>query len=70
MKTGDIVLIADDGLPRNQWKLGLVNEVFPDSDGLIRKVKLLVGDPCLGKPLNQRKFLERPVHKLILLVEN
>jgi len=69
LQVGDIVLIVDDDVPRCQWKLGKVHEVFADSDGLIRKVKILVGDPCLGKAFSQRKFLERPVHKVVLLVE-
>jgi hypothetical protein len=70
LQVGDIVLITDDDLPRCQWKLGRIHEVFPDCDGLIRKVKILVGDPCLGKTFSDRKFLERPIHKVVLLLEN
>ncbi|XP_060805706.1 uncharacterized protein LOC132902874 [Amyelois transitella] len=33
---GDLVVIADDQLPRNQWPLGRVDQVFPGKDGLIR----------------------------------
>jgi hypothetical protein len=69
----DIVLIADDGLPRCQWKLGRIVEVYPGKDGLVRKVKLVLGDLGLakdGKRTKAHKFLERPVQKLILLMEN
>ncbi len=31
--TGDVVLIQDVQLPRNQWVLGRVEEVFPSEDG-------------------------------------
>ncbi|KAK3715773.1 hypothetical protein QZH41_002282 [Actinostola sp. cb2023] len=34
LQTGAIVLIADDNVPRNQWVLGRVINVFPGADGL------------------------------------
>ena len=73
MKTGDVVLISDESLPRSQWKLGRVAEVYPGSDGKVRKVKVLVGDPGLtnsGIRTKASKFLDRPINKLALLVEN
>ena len=59
---GDIVSLHDDDLPRNQWPLGRVTKVFPSKDGRIRKVQLLLTRD------GRRKFLERPVHKTILLL--
>jgi len=70
---GDIVLLVDESLPRCQWKLGRVTEVFPGPDGFVRRVNVVQGDPSLsddGRRKNQLKVFERPVHKLILLVEN
>ena len=61
-REGDLVLLLDDGLPRNQWPLAQVTEVFPRKDGLVRKVQLSVVQD--GK----RKQLERPIHKLVLLL--
>ena len=72
MQKDDIALIMDDAIPRCQWKLGRVVDTYPDSDGLVRKVKLQLGDPALsskGIPASKPKFLERPVHKLVMLVE-
>ena len=72
IKTGDIVLIDDDSLPRNHWKLGRIEEVIPSKDLQIRKAKILVGDPCLdknGKRIKTPSYLERPIHKLVLLLE-
>jgi len=73
LQTGDIVLIVDDGLPRCQWKLGRIAETWPGSDDLVRKVKVLLGDPGLsarGTRVSDPKYVERPIHKVVLLVEN
>ena len=40
LRVEDVVLVVDENLPRNQWALGRVIEIFPDSHGLTRKVKL------------------------------
>ena len=61
-RVGDIVLLQDDDLPRNQWPLARVTKVFPSKDGRIRKVQLL---PTRE---GRRKILERPIHKTILLL--
>ena len=61
-REGDIVLLQDDDLPRNQWPLTLVTKVFPSKDGCIRKVQLLLTRE------GRWKFLERPIHKTILLL--
>ena len=55
-------MLQDDDLPRNQWLLARVIEVLPSKDGRIRKVQILLVQD--GK----RKLLERPIHKLILLL--
>ena len=46
--SGDVV--TDSG----QWKLGIVDELFPGSDGVIRAVKLRAG----------KSYLERPIQRL------
>ena len=56
---GDIVLVKDIDLPRNQWPLGRIVRANPDDDGLVRRVKVKT----------QSSVLERSVHKLVLLVE-
>ena len=72
LKVGDVVLIKDDQVNRNQWKLGRVVEVKFSDDGFVRSCKLLVGDSSLdrlGKRVRSVSYLERPINKLILLVE-
>ena len=73
MQVGDIVLLKDDNQPRNCWRLGPVVETCEDTDGLIRKVKLALAEPNItskGKRNDPLTVLERPIHKLVLLVES
>lgn len=37
-KVGDLVIMKDANLPRGQWCKALVQETFPDSDGVVRQV--------------------------------
>ncbi|KAL4008001.1 hypothetical protein ACER0C_001853 [Sarotherodon galilaeus] len=70
-KINDIVLLQEDCLPRNQWKLAKVVEVTPGADGRVRKVKLLIGDSTRDNKVKHttKTILERPIHKTILLLE-
>jgi hypothetical protein len=73
LQSGDIVIITENNVARNQWKIARVEETFPDEDGMVRKVKLAIGDRELdtkGKRIHPQAYLERPIHKLILLLEN
>ncbi|XP_055958725.1 uncharacterized protein LOC130014010 [Patella vulgata] len=68
---GDIVLLIDDSLPRNQWSVCRVVETYPDADNHVRKVKLYIGNKYLnsdGKCVIPPVYLERPVQKLVLLL--
>lgn len=57
LKKGDIVLVKDECNPRCQWPLARVNQIYPSEDGLVRKVKVMIGSSTY----------DRPVHKLVLL---
>ena len=59
VKLNDIVMMMDDDSPRSSWKIARVIETYPGRDGRVRKVKL---------KLSIGSDLERPVHKLIVLV--
>ncbi|XP_034058377.1 uncharacterized protein LOC117537302 isoform X2 [Gymnodraco acuticeps] len=67
----DIVILRDDNLPRNEWKLARVVETHPGTDGLVRKLKLLVSNTTLdkGKPHTRLVYLERPIHKVVTLLQ-
>ena len=60
-KVGDVVLVRDVNLARNKWPLGRIVKVYPSSDGLVRKARVLITDD--GK----RSLLDRPIHKLVLI---
>lgn len=54
---------------RQKW----VEETYPSDDGLVRKVKLAVGDSTLdnkGRRKRPISYIDRPVHKLVLLLSN
>jgi len=55
VKVDDVVIIKDEGLPRNQWRLARVVETYPSDDALVRKVKLLVAD---SSHLQMRKEIQ------------
>ena len=72
LEVGDIVIVKDNTLARNNWKLGKIVEALPDDDGLVRKVKVMMSDSSLdrkGKRTKALSILERPVHGLVLLLE-
>ena len=64
-KVGDLVIIKEKGLPRNEWATGKITEVMPNNDNLVRRV--------IVQPL-KRKYQkttpaprERAIHDLVLL---
>ena len=72
MEVGDVVLICDENLARNDWRLARIVETFTSSDNLVRSVKLRLASSELdhhGKRTSDPTTLVRPVHKLILVIE-
>ncbi|XP_032402158.1 uncharacterized protein LOC116709857 [Xiphophorus hellerii] len=71
LKIGDVVMEKMDDLPRNEWRLARVMDVVTDKDGLVRKVKIRFGERKMENGQSSRKLsiVERPVQKLILLLE-
>ena len=58
-RVGDVVLVCDDNAPRNDWRRGIVTEVFASRDGHIRSAKLKIGK----KTDSADSFLVRPIHQ-------
>jgi hypothetical protein len=67
LEVGDIVLLKDDNLPRNLWPMCRVEKLLPSNDGFVRRV--IVRLASREKHSSKRVTLERPIHKLILLME-
>ena len=72
IQVNDVVLVKDDERPRNQCQLAEVIEVFPGSNNHVRKVKVAMSAQLSnsGKCDGPLTVFERPVNKLVLLVEN
>ena len=67
----DIVIVKDDSLPRNCWQLARISSVDQSKDGLVRTVQVTLGDASIGadgKRTRPIRTLERPIHKLVLLL--
>lgn len=65
IKQGDIVLLRDKQLYRNDWPVGVITKTFPSSDSRVRKVELRLirnGQPVvLSRPINEIVLLHSPV---------
>ena len=60
------VILLKRGSERNKWPMAIIEDVIPDYNGIVRSVKLRI------EKLNrddQNQILERPAHKIVLLVE-
>ena len=63
----DIVLLRPEA-DLNRWPMARIVHVYSDSKGNVRSVRLLLG--ASDKSDNSTRYLERPVNKLVVLVEN
>ena len=61
----DIVLLRDPACKRSEWPFGIITEVFPGSDGLVRRVAVRVPGKR-GSAGGSGRFL-RHVSQLVLL---
>ena len=73
LTTGDLDLIQDSNLVRGLWRLGIVSNTFPGSDVKVRKVELQYKNPKKGESVTKYRgrgyvTIERPVHRLVLLI--
>ena len=60
LRVGDVVLIKQENTARNVWPLARIVEVYPDAKGFVRSVKLRTATTTL----------DRPISKLVLILEN
>lgn len=73
IEKGDIVMLIEDNVPRNQWAYGMVEETDIGSDGKVRRVKVRMANPGIdskGKEIFAASTLERPIQKVILLQQH
>ncbi|XP_043245891.1 uncharacterized protein LOC122393710 [Amphibalanus amphitrite] len=55
---GDLILLAEDGVPRGHWPLGRVIEVFPGRDGRVRSARVRVRGGIVHRPARKLCLLE------------
>ena len=65
LKKGDVVLVQDSNVVWGEWKMAIVTEPIPSSDGKIRKAVLSYRDNRSDK---KNIDITRPVQRLIILV--
>ncbi|XP_068143658.1 uncharacterized protein [Drosophila tropicalis] len=58
LEVGDLVVLKDDNLPFNEWRLGRIHQTHPGSDGNVRVVELLTA----------RGIVKRPVANFLIFV--
>ena len=63
---GDIVLLKTDLTTRNHWSMCKVVGKNSDDKGVVRSVKLLLGN---SGNKDDKCILERPITKIVLLLE-
>ena len=72
LREGDIVMIVDNNTPRNEWSVGRIESVEKSDDELVRKAKVRLATKWIdrkGQRMEEPKFLDRPISKLVLLVK-
>ena len=63
---GDIVLLKTDLMTQNHWPMCKVIGTNSDDKGVVRSVKLLLGNSGNN---DDKRILERPITKIVLLLE-
>ena len=58
VQPGDLVLIAEDNMVRNRWRLGRVVEVFTGQDGGVRSARIKTANGVFHRPITKICLLE------------
>ena len=68
---GGIVIMRDEHLPCNRWQLAQVSSIYPSTDVRVCTVQHALEKTARhskGRRVSEERFLERPIHKLALLM--
>lgn len=58
LKAGDLVIICDSNISRNQWKRGRVEKIMTGTDGRVRVADVLTTDGVLRRPATKLAVLD------------
>ena len=64
LQIGDIVLMLDEALPRNQWPLARVTEIHTSDDKLVRSVKVKTHSGAYDRPIHKLCLLEKVAEEM------
>ena len=56
-QVGDVVLLTDETLHRTEWPMGRISSLEPDSEGLVRSVKVKTAKSELRRPVSKLVYL-------------
>ena len=70
VQRGDVVLVQHSNVVRGNWRMGLIDEVYPDEAGRVRnvQVKLKNVDKSVQYKGSSYTLIRRAVQRLIVLV--
>ena len=54
---GDIVLLVDKETSRSKWNMGLITDVYPGQDGLVRSVQVKTVSGTYDRPITKLTIL-------------
>ena len=61
IKKGDVVLLIDATVPRGEWPLGLIEDVYPSADGRVRSARIYASGTSYDRPVTKLvKIIEKP----------
>ncbi|KRY05797.1 hypothetical protein T12_15361 [Trichinella patagoniensis] len=55
---GDIVLVGENNVPRRNWKLGKIVQLYPGQDGIVRTVKVQLAGSIVNRPISKLHLIE------------
>ena len=58
LEPGDLVLVGDDNVKRGKWPKAIVEECYPDRNGLVRRVRVRTADAVLVRDIRKLYLLE------------
>ena len=51
VRSGELVMVRENGVPRHLWPLAIVTKVFPGRDNRVRSVEVKTKSSCLSRPI-------------------
>ena len=60
LQEGDVVLLKDKCIHRNEWPIGIIDKTYIGSDGHVREVEVRLG--------TNRKIFLRPASEVVVIL--